>query len=254
LAALALLSGKPANAQQAGLPTHAYLPILVTLPPPYTCPTASAAQYQTIPVQPPVTDRPAAQHADLNLALRSYGPYAAALGFVYYSGGSDPDAPQLTGLFEDNPVPAFVSTQRVYNWNWACNCRGDPIQDPEITLLGLATYRGEPVYIPTRRSDIYQGTYRALVLYAEERRITLKYTRDDNVKAGYTVHLENVCVDPNLLALYRTANSQGRGQLPALRNGESLGTATGEEIRVAIRDWGSFLDPRSRKDWWQAAR
>lgn len=109
----------------------------------------------------------------------------------------------------------------------------------------------EAVRIPSRGADIYQGTYRALVLYAEERRITLKYTREDRVVAGYTVHLENVCVDPNLLELYRESDSRGRASLPALRNGETLGVAAGGEILVAIRDAGSFMDPRSRKDWWR---
>jgi hypothetical protein len=58
-------------------------------------------------------------------------------------------------------------------------------------------------------------------------------------------------VDPNLLALYRQADAAGRASLPALRNGQPLGTASGGQVLVAIRDCGSFLDPRSRKDWWQ---
>jgi hypothetical protein len=31
-----------------------------------------------------------------------------------------------------------------------------------------------------------------------------------------------------------------------------LGRATGAEVGVAIRDKGSFMDPRSLKDWWVA--
>jgi hypothetical protein len=62
--------------------------------------------------------------------------------------------------------------------------------------------------------------------------------------------LANICVDPNLLALYRSSNGAGRGYLPALRNEEVLGTATGS-LLVAVRDRGVFLDPRSRKDWWR---
>ena len=93
-----------------------------------------------------------------------------------------------------------------------------------------------------------------MVLYAEERRITLNYTRDDTVANGYTVHLENICVDPNLLALYR-AQTDGSGwhitgRLPALRNNQRLGTAFVGGVRVAIRDRGAFMDPRSGKDWW----
>jgi len=39
--------------------------------------------------------------------------------------------------------------------------------------------------------------------------------------------------------------------LPALRNNQALGQALGFEIKVAIRDAGSFMDPRSQKDWWR---
>ena len=93
--------------------------------------------------------------------------------------------------------------------------------------------------------------YQVLVLYASEERITLKYTREDNVVGGYTLHMENVCVEPSLLALYQSWNDQGRGYLPALRAGQAFGRARGDEIGVAIRDTGAFQDPRSRKDWWK---
>ncbi|RMF05151.1 MAG: hypothetical protein D6768_01675, partial [Chloroflexi bacterium] len=113
---------------------------------------------------------------------------------------------------------------------------------------------GAPIYPPERGPEIYGGGYVAMVLYAEEKRITLKYTRDDNVINGYTVHLENVCVDPNLLALYRAQTDatglHTTGRLPALRNNQQLGTAFRGGAKVAIRDVGSFMDPRSRKDWW----
>ena len=59
------------------------------------------------------------------------------------------------------------------------------------------------------------GGYGALVLYAEPTRLTLKYTREDNVVSGFTLHLENICDDANLLALYRQLNAAGRSQLPA---------------------------------------
>ena len=88
-------------------------------------------------------------------------------------------------------------------------------------------------------------------MYADATQITLGYTRDGSVANGYAVHLDNLCVDPNLLHLYRTANASGRYQLPALRSGEPLGRAANTTLLVAIRDRGTFLDPRSRKDWWR---
>ena len=80
--------------------------------------------------------------------------------------------------------------------------------------------------------------------------ITLKYTGEDNVVQGYTIHIENICVEPDLLALYRNWNEAGREQLPALPGGQALGRALAGEISVSVRDNGTFLDPRSRKDWW----
>jgi hypothetical protein len=241
----------PGRALAAPLPPRAYLPLIRG---PYVCPTTSAAQYSRIPV-PLFPDRPAERHADLNLALRGYDPTAAYVGLVDYGGATDSDAPQMPGLFANRRVPAFTSTYQVHEWQWVgCGpdgCRAGVITNPPVTLLGMATIPGEPIRIPSRNSEIYGGGYKAVVLYAEARRITLKYTREDNVIYGYTVHIENICVDPNLLALYQTANNQGRGNLPALHNDEALGVGTDTEMRVAIRDNGQFMDPRSRKDWWQ---
>ena len=168
--------------------------------------------------------------------------------------GVDGGAPQFPGMFADRRLPGFTSGHQVYQWNWDCGvdgCRAGAITSPPVTLLGLATRAGEPLYAPGRGAEIYGGGYIALVLYAEERRVTLKYTREDNVVGGYTVQVENVCVDPSLLALYRRSDVAGRFALPALRANQPFGTAPDREIRAAIRDCGAYLDPRSRKDWWQ---
>jgi len=215
----------------------------------------TGAHYETIPVAQQSPDgRPAALHGDLNLALRGYTATSATLGLIDYGGATDSNAPQLAGIFSDRRLPGFASAHRVYDWDWVCSadgCRGAPISYPPVTLLGLQTRLGEFLSIPSRAPEIYGGGYKALVLYAEPTRITLVYTRNDHVKAGYTVHLEGVSVDSDLLALYRQADAAGRSSLPALRNDQPLGMAQGYEIRVAIRDNGTFLDPRSRKDWWQ---
>jgi hypothetical protein len=54
-----------------------------------------------------------------------------------------------------------------------------------------------------------------------------------------------------LLALYQQSDAAGRYNLPVLRGHQAFGKALGGEIQIAIRDWGGFLDPRSRNDWWQ---
>jgi hypothetical protein len=214
------------------------------------CSPIPGAAYQAISVTPPPSDRPAEAHGDLNLALRGYTPTAGLLGLVTYNGGGDPGAPQLPGLFADRRTAVFQRVFRVNDWNWACNCRGDPLASPEATLANLATTPGEIISLPVSGYQIGSG-YQALVLYASAERLTLKYTREDNVVRGYTLHLEGLCVEPALLALYQERDAAGRRSLPALRGGQALGRARGDVIGVAIRDTGRFLDPRSRKDWWQ---
>ena len=217
---------------------------------PESCQPIPGESYGTLSVNPPPTDRPAEEHADLNLALRGYTPTDAFKGLVDYNGGGEPNAPQLPGLFADKRTGVFNSVYQVYDWDWGCNCRGDPLTNWPVTLAGLATTPGETIHVPDSGYSIGSG-YEVLVLYATAERITLKYTRNDNVILGYTLHVENICVEPRLLALYQASDSAGRGRLPALRAGQALGYARGGEIGVAIRDNGTFMDPRSRADWWR---
>lgn len=210
--------------------------------------------FNAIPVQGPPVDHPAVINGDLNLSLRGYISTTGALALVDINGPVDADAPQLDGVFNPPRLPLFTAVYRVNDWNWGCGpdgCRGTPIPEPEVTLLEMAVTPGEPIHIPTRNVSIYSGDFKALVLYAEAQRITFVYTREDTPAMGYVVHIEDVVVDPALVALYNQLNTAGRAKLPALHNGETLGVAAGNTLKVAIRDSGSFMDPRSRKDWWQ---
>jgi hypothetical protein len=185
------------------------------------------------------------------------------LGLVKFDGPTAPDPPQLSGLFLPNRGPLVSTTYRINDWLWDAGqcggqvdgCPGSLIDDWEVTLVGLATRPGESLSIPERAANIYPGGYIALVLYAADSQITLGYTRRDTVSDGYAVHVQGLCVDPNLVALYRAQNdANGRrasGLLPALRADQVIGLALGDEIKVAIRDKGTFMDPRSGKDWWR---
>ncbi len=221
--------------------------------PPETCPASTGRSYAAVPVDSPPINHPDSIHGDLNLWQRGWAPTDAPLGLVDINGPADGDPPLLAGIFADGRLPGFTSAAQVYDWNWNCaehGCRGELLTQRAVTLLGLATNQGEDLAIPRRAAEIYGGGFKALVLYADDQRITLGYTREDSVANGYAVHLEGLCVDPNLLGLYRERNAAGRGTLPALRDGEALGTAM-NNVLVAVRDRGVFLDPRSRKDWWR---
>jgi hypothetical protein len=229
---------------------YIYLPIITKAE---SCPPIPGETYSVLSVNPPPTDRPAEIHADLNLSMRGYELTNAYKGLVDIGGGSDGNAPQLPGLFADNRTGVISDVYQVYGWNWSCNCRGALLGAPLVTLAGLATTPGETVHVPDSGYAIgaLANGYEVLVLYAALDRITLKYTREDNVVHGYTLHVENVCVEPSLLSLYQEQNAAGRSTLPALRPGQAFGRAKGGAIGVAIRDEGRFMDPRSRKDWWR---
>lgn len=189
-------------------------------------------------------------HPDLNLAVRGYKVVNYLRGLVDYDGETDGDAPQLWGLFADRRTPEISHTFGVFDWDWGSNRRGDLISDFEVTMVGFRMSEGETVFTPDFGHEIGDG-YAALVLYADPHRVTLKYTGEDNVIDGYTLHLEGLCVYANLLNLYNERQAAGRGALPALRPGQPIGYMPSTELGVAIRDRGAFLDPRSRKDWWQ---
>lgn len=261
---------------------YVFLPLVLngaaTTPPPTSiCPTTSSNSYSLIPVPGAPADRADYVHGDLNLSLRSWETATVLLSLVDFWGATDPNAPNMKGIFSDGRVPVFPHAYQVYDWNWGCpndfngdgnndGCRGAILPGFsgdgnywDTTLLGMQTTKGEQLHIPSRGPYIDSPQrHRALVLYAEETRLTIVYLWEDTIAHGYSVHFENVCTDPNLLALYRSrvdANGwripTGGYQLPGLDNGQPLGTALDTEIKVAIRDRGKFMDPRSRKDWWQ---
>jgi hypothetical protein len=247
---------------------YVYLPLVLRGQ--YVCPTTSSNSYDygvafQYDKDNPV--RPAYLHADKNLALRSYSPTDPPLRELVNYGSDDPtQPPQFATLFQPHQVPPLVNFYRVYHWNWAPSpkpgTRADPITDYPATALGLQTTPGEVLHVPESGYNIGGSpTMEVLILFADEDSITLRYTREDSsAPAGYTVHIDNICTDPNLLMLYNTLDdpSGPRYQypnfsynLPNLPAGKPFGTARGDEVVVAIADTGAFQDPRSCSEWWQ---
>jgi hypothetical protein len=239
------------------------------------CPDVSANFYAAGPafqyeLDDPV--RPAAAHADKNLALRGYAPNpdpAVKPGLVDYGSGDPTAPPQLATLFDPPRVPAFEGVYRVNNWVWAPSpapgTRGEPIADWPVTALGLEAAPGEVLRVPESDYDIGSGM-EVILLYADADTVALKYAREDSAGApGYTVHVDGICTDPNLLALYGQADDPAGPRyvyvppaqrpysydLPVLAAGQPMGIAAGRQVVVALVDSGAFLDPRSCREWWQ---
>jgi hypothetical protein len=269
VAALVLLSLRPgAPPAAAGGGSLVRLPLIFKAPSqssPTGCPAGSGNGYAAGPAFQRDTDNPvrlAWNHADKNLALRGYASTNAARVLVDH-GADDPNQPpQLATLFNPNRVPTFSAAYRAYTWNWAPSpnpgSRGGLITDWAVTVLGLRTTQGEALRVPTSDYDI-GGGMEVIVLFADADSVAFKYTRDDSVGPnGYTLHVDNLCTDPNLLAVYaahdggaRYVYGSGSYNLPNLPAGQVFGTARGSEIRVAIVDSGAFMDPRSCNEWWQ---
>lgn len=206
-------------------------------------------QYSSLPINgSPLTVNPESDE-NVNLGYRGYAPVDAPRKLVELGPVHDRKAPQFPGLFADWRVPTITGTYQRYRWDEGCDCPLDTYSRWETTVLGMGVTPGETIYTPDSGYDIGDG-YEYLVMYAAESRVTLHIGREDEF-FGYILHIEDVCVDPDLVALYRQLHAAGRRELPVLRGHHPFGKALGEEIKIAARDWGSFIDPRSRNDWWQ---
>jgi hypothetical protein len=234
----------------------------VTPPPPASCAAIAGAHYDRVgttsasPIDP-------ATSPDVNLLYRNWRPAAGAVrARTPISHPEDPKgSPQLNTLFGDSHVPTFTAVYQVQYWDWGSHsCNGyifpgapGPANGPEVTLLGLAATPGDLLHVPHSGYQIDPPDFAAMVIYATSNTITLKYTLADDIGVanGYAVQLTGVCVDPGLVAAYQAAvKDTSRHQLPGLHAGQAWGYAASSEIQVAIRDTGSWLDPRWCPDWW----
>ncbi len=217
---------------------------------PDPCEPIAGVSYSSLSTEGPKTDRSPPKHPDLNLKIRGWEiAGGTTLGLVDIAGPTDDKAPRLNTIFSDDQVPGFATNYAVYQWDWQQSKKGGLITDWEVTLTGMKTVPGQILELAKSGYDIGGGK-QARVLFADEDSITLKYTREDNVVKGYTIHMVGLCVEPSLKALYDAKDAAGRNELPALAGNEPVGRARTTEIKVTIRDTGAFMAPRSKKDWW----
>lgn len=249
LAIASLLAATPVGGTSTAAPDDldqfTYLPLAMKS----GCAPIAGQAYDSIAPTNPRSDNVENDYL-INLARRGYEPVNKFKGLVTIGPVGDSNAPQFPYLFADRRTPAFRTVYALHKWDAGCNCPSQElVTNPEVTVAGLGTTPGEIIHVPNSGYDIGGGND-VMVLYASETRLTLKYTREDDIAAGYTVYLENVCTEPSLLAMYRSFNTTGRQVLPALKGGQPLGRAIGSEIGVAVRDAGQSRDPRSRNSWW----
>lgn len=229
-----------------------------------TCPENSSAGFGLVPVDsgPYKNNRITDENADFRLSVLGVTPVDAYLNLVDYSGWADANAPRFQHIFSPSRTPYFYTAYKRHDWHWdesslpPYGSRGGLNNDWPVSALDVATNPGESLSIPYRSVVIGNGGHIALVLYASERELTFTYSRSDHVTNGWSVHMVGLCVDPALVAAYRSQLNNGRrvsNALPGIRPNQIVGTALSDRMTIAIRDRGAFFDPRSRKDWWQGA-
>ncbi len=242
-----LWSGPPVAAQTITETYKLYLPLVSKAPDP--CAAIDGASYTTLdvaidPTLPP-PNNPAADPG-FNLGLLGYEWTDETRGLIYYNGGGAAvQPPTFQYLFGDHRIPTFPNVYKLHNSD------GTVVTSYPVTMLGMGTELAEIIYTPESGYDIGSG-YDAMVAYASTERITLIYNRNDNLR-GYAVYIENICVEPSLLALFRQMEADDTAPpqyLPVVRGGQPLGRARGEEIRIVIRDQGTAMDPRACNSWW----
>lgn len=247
-----------------GAPTTAPTTVATTAPTtaPGSCPTTSTNSYESWQMdQNSASSSVAAQaHPDKNINIRGYESAAATKQLYDRGEPVDSKSPQLSTMLDQ--TPAILSTFKVYDWNWSANTKGSLLSKYDATMIGLSAAAGAAVRVPDAKFDLIAGTetsggYTATILFADANSVTIKYTLQDDVVSHYTVHLDNICTDPNLLTLYnqldaqKYQNSTVRYKLPIVKGKQIIGTAKGDDVRVTIRNSGEFIDPRLKNSFWR---
>lgn len=187
------------------------------------------------------------ENPDFNIYIRGFDCEQAVSSLGSIGGPIDRNAPRAyTALNRDKSQVKISHTYKVRDWNWNSNTRGNWLS---ARGLGLQTIKDQLVHTPMTTSAYRPGGMQAFVLHATPTSIALKYTQEDNVVFGYTIHLTGLCVDSNLIQLYKQ-NLAGTNRV-YLSPFQVVGKSLGREVQIYIRDTGSFMTPIHANHWWQ---
>lgn len=224
----------------------------------FSCPTSSGQSYDSIRPDTAASRkiRSPEGNPEVNISLRGWTEINAEKQPIGYGGDTDPNSPPSIGSVFAGHLPQIVKTYIINDWDYA---NGKPIPGKSATpaypvhLIGLSGAPGEPLLGLMAGRKIYQD-FTLMVLFATPTSILFSHSTGDLAPPdddGYPFYFIDLCVDPNLLALYQKDAADGRNVLPAIRAGQIFGYVKDTDVKVAVRDTGSFMDPRAKKDWWQ---
>lgn len=234
----------------------------------YSCPLTSSNKYRKGAVEQWDEENPirrASQNPEKNWLMRGYERIDGLEHDLVWLDSTDPNyPPQIATIFSPDRTPIFMSLYRVHDW--VDGKPGPVYTNWEVTAMGMLTTPGEIIQPTWHSYNIGEpgGVGASVVLYADAHSLTLGVSRNDSAIFGYAIHYEGLCTDPHLMALYRSLDRGARYMwtgtprdgkadydLPIVLPTDTIGTARGTELVIAIRDSGSFLDPRSEGDWWK---
>ncbi|MBI3366827.1 hypothetical protein HY041_04345 [Candidatus Roizmanbacteria bacterium] len=223
-----------------------------------TCPTTSNQNYSSMPAEHNPSDLligPADQSPEINLRLRGFVEVNEGTGFIGRNGSTygldDQMPPQISSLF-GGVSPKIIKTYRVYDWDFDNKKSLAPqtaSQNYKVHMLGLQGTPRQPLLGLKAGRSIGGGNV-FMTLYATKTDIAFTHSPSDTLMGGYLFFFLDICVDPNLLAAYESANASGRSQLPVIATGQTFGYASNSDIKVVVRDTMSFMDTRYNEDWW----
>lgn len=220
-------------------------PTLIACPP-YTSPLTYTLKALAHDNNVPPDD----QRPELRFSVNGYHPAAEEKMLVDYLGDTDIYLPPNFATLLTRPSINDFIFSNVYKAN-------NETDKWKVQILGIQTAPGEDIKVPASyHHPASEGSkkWQAYVLYAKNNNLTLKYSATDSIADGYTVYIEGICIDPNLIQAYNNCRSNPPAAmylLPVIEDNSVVGKTNNTEIRVAIRDAGEMMDPRSRKDWWE---
>jgi hypothetical protein len=222
------------------------------------CPTTSNQSYSAMGAEHNPSDLligPADQSPEINLRLRGFTEVNEGTGFIGRGGDmyglDDQMPPQISSLY-GGPVPKIIKTYRIYEWDFDSKKSGAPntaTPNFKVHMIGLAATPGQPL-VGLKAGRSIGGGNVFMTLYATKTDIVFTHSNSDTLMGGYLFFFLDICVDPNLLAAYQSADAAGRGSLPVIATGQVFGYAGNTDVKVSIRDTMSFMDERYNEDWW----
>ncbi|MFA5135906.1 MAG: hypothetical protein WC489_00760 [Patescibacteria group bacterium] len=228
-----------------------------TKPPSFSCPSSSGESYNSLPVYNSNLGAGLESSPDVNLYLRGFAENNEGKTLISRNGnweGYDPIMPPQISSLYGTSIPKIVRTYDIYEWDFdngrsLAPERASP--NYPVHMLGLQAKAGQPLVGLKAGREIGQGNV-FLVLYASKNYILFTHSSGDNLSEGYLYYFLDICVDPNLVALYQSDSAQGRSKLPVVATGQTFGyAAENTDVKIVIRDTMSFMDTRYREDWWE---